>query len=239
VDGCCCCCCGRCTGTELAVLSGHPEEVYAVHFLPDAPVGSSTQQQQVQHATDQLASSTLDSPPAAAAAAQPSSNRSSGSSSLLLTASGESLYLWDLAAGQMLQQSAPLPVLRTSPAFSAAVAGSSQQQQQQGPRSGAVSAKPSSRAVAAAAAAVNGTSARASSDEDSSEESDGGFDEPPPSYIFGVSVCAETLWAAATCSDGMLRLWDASRRALTEVAAVQVGWTSCLTVWWVWGKSGG
>jgi hypothetical protein len=51
-----------------------------------------------------------------------------------------------------------------------------------------------------------------------------------------VSVCPETHWAAATCSDGILRLWDASRQALTEVAAVQVGrgggWAWCSTMCW-------
>jgi hypothetical protein len=84
---------------ELAVLSGHPEEVYGLKFI-----GSS---------------STAGSSSAAAAAAQqhagqpPSQQPSISDGSVtntLVTASGESLFLWDLHAGQMLQECAPVPV---------------------------------------------------------------------------------------------------------------------------------
>jgi hypothetical protein len=118
--------------------------------------------------------------------------------------------------------------MQTTPAFAAAVAGSSVQQRQQpqqhgqqpGPRQKAAPTtnnQPSSSTASSSQQDQSGFSAGSSEDEEEQ-----GIEEPPPSYIFGVAVCPETNWAAATCSDGMLRLWDASRTALTEVAAVQV-----------------
>lgn len=255
-------------GTELAVLSGHPEEVYAVHFLPDAPHSPALQQQQQQvyHAAAELANSSLNAEPPA-----PAAENSSSAARLLLTASGESLYLWDLAGGQLLQQSAPLPRLTSSPAFAAALAGypsqqqQPQHQQQQQQAAGAQSNSnqvqdhfdpnlpnsstttsgldPSSSSSRSSPGPSNHANSSNSKDavggsnisEDAGGSGEGGDDSSDgrsessaegeaaaPSYIFGVSVCPETHWAAATCSDGILRLWDASRQALTEVAAVQV-----------------
>lgn len=202
-----------------------------MHFLADTPSGSSPQQQasqqqqqQLQQVTHQLASSTLDSPVAAGTANSSSgSGGSSSSSRLLLTASGESLYLWDLVAGQLLQQTAPLPVLKSGAAFAAAFAGHSntakQQQHQQPPGSSSVHANSQ---AGQSGPNVQDSSSRGSAADLGTDNREDGFEEPPASYVFGVSVCPETNWAAATCSDGMLRLWDASRQALTEVAAVQV-----------------
>lgn len=266
------------TGTELGQLTGHPEEVYAVHFLPGGSNGGSND---------------------------------SNDGSLLLSGSGNALYLWDLNAGQLLQQSCPLPFMqgglelrtaamatgsnggsnglrgtsgsssRQQPAAAAAVqtdqqlqhSQQAQQQQQEGTahettvaaaavgealpsgdgtsnqgaaeqqqtppgkqhgQQGGSAGMPSvtraagSNAAAAGAAAPDIAHDSVSGGSDADEEDNTDTDDNdvndmlPPSYIFSVSVAEGAGWVAAACSDGMVRLWDASRRSLQEIGAVQV-----------------
>lgn len=66
---------------HLASLEGHPEEVYACVFLPSTSSGGTE-----------------------------SSSGAGGQSQRLVTASGESLFLWDLATQRQLQQVPPPPL---------------------------------------------------------------------------------------------------------------------------------
>jgi WD40 repeat protein len=186
-------------GVELAVLSGHPEEVYGLKFISTS--------------TDSSA------PPPAADAAdeeqQPSGNGSSDVSDMLVTASGESVFLWDLHTGQMLHECAPPPVagmsalnVNGSPSNkleSSTIGNHSKQQQQQQQQAGQSSEEQGGEETQA---------------EDEEEEQAG---PPLLSYIFSLAAAEGTSWLAGACADGMLRLWDAGGNRLQEVAAVQVG----------------
>uniref|UniRef100_A0A383VFN3 Uncharacterized protein n=1 Tax=Tetradesmus obliquus TaxID=3088 RepID=A0A383VFN3_TETOB len=91
------------SGVELAVLSGHPEEVYGLKFIGISTAGSTTAA---------AAAATAQQQHAGQPSAQQFSSSSSdgGVSNTLVTASGESLFLWDLATGRMLQECAPVPL---------------------------------------------------------------------------------------------------------------------------------
>jgi WD40 repeat protein len=189
-------------GVELAVLSGHPEEVYGLKFITTS-TGSST---------TPAAATTA----AADAEQQPPGIGDCDASNMLVTASGESVFLWDLHTGQMLHECAPLPVagmsalnVNGSPSSThesgdLATIGSHKQQQQQ---------------------QQAGRSSEGHRDEEDQAEEDGQGQDGPPmlSYIFSLAAAEGTSWLAGACADGMLRLWDAGGNRLQEVAAVQVG----------------
>jgi WD40 repeat protein len=189
---------------ELAVLSGHPEEVYGLKFISTS-TGSST--------TPPPATATV---AAADAEQQPPVIGDCDASNLLVTASGESVFLWDLHTGQMLHECAPLPVAgmsalnvngspsSTQKSGDLATKGNQTQQQQQ---------------------QQAGQSSEGHRDEEDEAEEDGQEPDGPLmlSYIFSLAAAEGTSWLAGACADGMLRLWDAGGNRLQEVAAVQVG----------------
>ncbi|WIA14514.1 hypothetical protein OEZ85_003033 [Tetradesmus obliquus] len=239
------------SGVELAVLSGHPEEVYGLKFIGISTAGSTTaaaaaaqQQHAGQPSAQQFSSSSSDG----------------GVSDTLVTASGESLFLWDLATGRMLQECAPVPLTglaglnvngdsRSSQRRKDAN-GSSRQQQAvaaaggsrppAGQRAAAVQQQQQRTEQHESANALQGTEQQqqqqqqpdaflgpdeTEDDNNEDEEEEESDEEPsgPPmlSYIFSLAAAEGTAWLAGSCADGMLRLWDAGQGALQEVAAVQ------------------
>lgn len=206
-------------GVQLAVLSGHPEEVYGIKFLS---IPGSTQQPQ-------------------------GATNSNNVSDMLVSASGESLFLWDLHTSQLLHESAPVPVaglakLSINATRQAASGnGNSSSSSSSGDRKNGSSqrgvkatANGSTQAAPAAAAApaVAGSGqidekgpVGEGPDEEEEDEGEVGDEEAVgemPSYIFSLANAEGTSWLAGCCADGLLRLWDAGQHSLQEVAAVKV-----------------
>jgi WD40 repeat protein len=216
-------------GVELAVLSGHPEEVYGLKFISNS---TSSNTNAAATAMQQHASQSLTQ--------QPSSS-SNSVSNMLVTASGESLFLWDLHTGQMLQECAPLPVA----GMSGLNVNDSQPSQRKNDRKDG--SKWQQAATGGAEEATAGESEKQGSSGDASrpveqqqqqqqqhaaliEQEDEDYDEEEEvqagpamlSYIFSLAAAEGASWLAGSCADGLLRLWDAGHGQLQEVAAVQV-----------------
>jgi WD40 repeat protein len=163
---------------ELLSFEGHPEEVYALEFVP--PPGGDD-----------------------------SSGDSGSSSPWLLTASGQSLFLWDIEAGALVQEAAPPSAVDATPRerFGKGSGEGSGGGDEPGSSSGSSSGNDDEAAQATG--------------------SGGGF----PPYVFALSLQQQQQaqqasgggsLVAAACCDGGARLWQLSNGALALVAELKV-----------------
>jgi WD40 repeat protein len=182
------------TGQELMVLEGHPEEVYALAFMTVTTTAGPPP------------------PPAAAAAGLPPQQQTL--EPLLVAGSGESLFLWDLATQQLLQEAQPSSRAPHRPDWRPPV-----QPAPPGTAPGAAAV-----AVAQGRAAAGPGASTSQQPTDDIEEDEEEEEDWAPAYVFSLAASPALQLLATSSSDGVVRLFEArpSSRCLTEVAAAQV-----------------